>query len=244
MPVVKADFVIVGGGVIGLAVAYNLTRRFSGTKTIVLEKETQIATHQSGRNSGVIHSGIYYKPGSLKAINCRKGKDALEKFCRQHGVRYERCGKVIVATSASEFDRLEALYERGRQNAVECAIIDAEALRLLEPHVHGLRAIHVPETGIVDYKQVCWQLSALVTTAGNEVHTGERLSRAESTTTETVAIVGETEYRCRFLINCAGLYADRVARLCGVRPRAAVIPFRGEYYILRPKARRLCRNLI
>jgi L-2-hydroxyglutarate oxidase len=242
---VKSDFLIVGGGIVGLSLAYQLTLRHKGSKVIVLEKEPGVGTHQSGRNSGVIHSGIYYKPGSLKAVNCREGKAALEDFCRARGIPFETCGKVIVATSPAEVRRLEALLRRGRENGVNCAMITRRELRRLEPHAAGLQAIHVPETGIVDYKQVCRRLAELVLAGpDNEVRQGEKLVRVEAQGGECLAVTEGAEYRCTYLFNCAGLYSDRVARLCGVRPRAQIVPFRGEYYLLRPEARGYCRGLI
>jgi (S)-2-hydroxyglutarate dehydrogenase len=244
MGVVKADFLVVGGGIVGLAVAHRLGEQYRGSKTIVLEKEPHIATHQSGRNSGVIHAGIYYKPGSLKAVNCRRGKLALEAFCTANGIPFERCGKVIVASSVAEVGRLDALYERGKQNGVDCTMIDRDALHRLEPYVKGRQAIHVPETGIVDYKQVCRRLAELIVAAGNEVRIAQPVRQVAAHANECSAQAGDSEYRCTYLLNCAGLYADRVARLCGVQPRAQIVPFRGEYYLLRPEARHLCRGLV
>jgi L-2-hydroxyglutarate oxidase len=244
MAAVKTDFLVVGGGIVGLALAYRLGRNYPGSKVIVLEKERRVATHQSGRNSGVIHSGIYYKPGSLKAVTCRQGKEALQAFCREHAIPFELCGKVIVATTPTEVQRLEALYERGRRNSITCRRIDLKTLQRLEPHVTGLEALHVPETGIVDFKLVCRRLAELIMAAGNEVRLAQPLVRVAAHAGECVAAAGDTDYRCTYLFNCAGLYSDRVARLCGVRPRAQIIPFRGEYYVLKPEARYLCRGLV
>jgi L-2-hydroxyglutarate oxidase LhgO len=241
---VKADFLIVGGGLVGLALAHHLGRRFPGARAVVLEKEADLCTHQSGRNSGVIHSGIYYKPGSLKAVNCRKGKEALERFCRDNDIPFDRCGKIIVATGPAELPRLEALYERGKQNGVRCEVIGREKMHDREPHAAGIRAIHVPETGIVDYRRVCQRLGELIAAAGGTILTGQKVVRAGADGRESWAATADAEYRGRYLFNCAGLYSDRVARLCGVRPRAQIIPFRGEYYLLRPEARHLCRGLI
>ncbi|MCA9260597.1 MAG: FAD-dependent oxidoreductase, partial [Planctomycetales bacterium] len=163
------DLIIVGGGIVGLATAYRYQQRFPDHRIIVLEKEPHVAEHQTGRNSGVLHSGIYYKPGSLKAINCREGKRAMEEFCASEGIAYEICGKVIVATHEEELPRMQAIYERGQANDVQCELIGPERLRELEPHAAGIGAIHVPEAGIVDYRQVCERLAQRVTEAGGEV---------------------------------------------------------------------------
>jgi L-2-hydroxyglutarate oxidase len=204
----------------------------------VLEKEAAVAAHQSGRNSGVIHSGVYYKPGSLKARNCRAGKQALEEFCARYGVPFERCGKVIVATRPEELDRLEALYERARANGARCEMV--ARVTDIEPHAAGLRALHVPETGIVDYREVCRRLEGLIAAQGGAVRKGQRVWRCLPDRVQTQ----DAEYRCQVLVNCAGLYADTVARMCGIRPKVQIVPFRGEYYKLRPEATRLCRGLI
>src|ERR671923_2973390 len=172
----QADVAIIGGGIVGLATAYNLTQRFPERRVVVLEKEAQLAQHQTGHNSGVLHSGIYYRPGSLKAINCRAGKQAMEAFCADEGIDYEICGKVIVATSEAELPVLQGIYERGQANGVRCAIIEQAHLQELEPHAAGIRAIHVPESGIVDYKQVCQRLAQRI-----EERDGRILTRARVT---------------------------------------------------------------
>src|SRR4051812_48994083 len=158
----QADVAIIGGGIVGLATAYRLTQQFPGSPVVVLEKETELAGHQTGHNSGVLHSGIYYKPGSLKAINCRTGKQAMEAFCAAEGIDYEICGKVIVATSEAELPALQRIYERGQENGVRCALIEREHLKEIEPHAAGIKAMHVPEAGIVNYPQVCQRLAARI----------------------------------------------------------------------------------
>src|SRR5262245_46267831 len=172
---VSADLAIIGGGIVGLATAYRFTRAFPGQRVVVLEKETELAAHQTGRNSGVLHSGIYYKPGSLKASNCRAGKRLMEEFCRAEGVPFEICGKVIVAVNESELPALERIHERGVANGVRCERIGPEKLRELEPHVAGIAALHVPETGIVDYRAVCTRLAQLIREAGGSILTGARV---------------------------------------------------------------------
>jgi L-2-hydroxyglutarate oxidase len=242
----SVDVAIVGGGIVGLATAYNLVRAFPDRKLVVLEKEPRLAEHQTGHNSGVLHSGIYYRPGSLKALNCRAGKQAMQDFCTEHGIPFEICGKVIVATHPDELPRLQALFERGQANGVRCEVIGPERLRELEPHAtSGLRAIHVPETGIVDYRRVCAKLAELVTAAGNEVRCGARVTRFRDNGPGAVVLhTSAGIVRARCAVNCGGLYSDRLARLAGRDPGCRIVPFRGEYYELRPAARHYCRNLI
>lgn len=239
-----ADVAIVGGGIVGLATAYRFTERYPGRRVVVLEKEREVALHQTGRNSGVLHSGIYYKPGSLKAVNCREGKRAMEDFCAREGIAYELCGKVIVALDEAELPALERIYERGEANGVRCEVVGPERLRELEPHAAGIRAIHVPETGIVDYPEVCVRLVQRIREGGGEVVTGARVTGLRrigpAVTVETEA----GDFEVRYVVNCAGLHCDRVAKLSGQDPGAKIVPFRGEYFELEPEAWHLCRNLI
>jgi len=240
----EADVAIVGGGIVGLATAYQIGRRAPGTRVALLEKEERLGMHQTGHNSGVIHSGIYYKPGSLKAKNCRRGKALLEAFCREQGVAFDTCGKVVVALTPDEQPRLKAIAERAQANGVPCTLVGPERLRELEPHAAGVQALHVPETGIVDYGVVCERLAALIRTQQGTVSTATRVlgihDRGREITLETSA--GAT--RARVAINCAGLHSDRVLALTGEPRPARIVPFRGEYYELRPAARGLVRNLI
>lgn len=239
-----ADVAIVGGGIVGLATGYHLAKQFPQHRVIVLEKEAELAFHQTGRNSGVLHSGIYYKPGTLRATNCRTGKEALERFCQEEGVDFDVCGKVIVAVSEDEFPALERIFERGKANGVRCELIDQARLRELEPHTAGVRAIHVPEAGIVDYRQVCERLAQHIRAAGSEIlleaHVLKMHVGADDVTLETTA----GEVRAKYAINCAGLYSDRVTAMSGQKPEVKIIPFRGEYFELKPQAKHLCRNLI
>jgi L-2-hydroxyglutarate oxidase len=239
-----ADVLVVGGGIVGLASARALQIRLPGARVTVLEKEAALAAHQTGRNSGVIHSGIYYKPGSHKARNCREGKRLLEEFCAEEGIPFERCGKVIVATREDELPRLQALEERGRANGVRCRRVGPERLRELEPEAAGIAALHVPETGIVDYVEVCERLALRVERAGGRVLTGARVLRLEQAPPGVRARTTAGEFAARFAVNCAGLHNDRLARGSGARPAGRIVPFRGEYYELTPDAARLCRNLI
>jgi L-2-hydroxyglutarate oxidase len=238
------DVVVIGGGIVGLATLFRLQQRYPRLRTALLEKEPDVGRHQTGHNSGVLHSGIYYKPGSQKAINCRLGKQAMEAFCREHGIAYETCGKVIVATGEDELPLLERIHERGQQNGVNCQRIGPERLRELEPHATGLAAIHVPEAGIVDYGQVVRQLAHLTRGAGSELVMGARVTAIETHGPELVVRSTAGEWTTRYVINCAGLHSDRVTRLAGHEPQARIVPFRGEYYLLKPSAYRLCRTLI
>ena len=239
-----SDVLIVGGGIVGLATAYQLTRSYPHLRVQVVEKEQQLAQHQSGRNSGVLHSGIYYRPGSLKALTCRHGKSLMQAFCEREGVPFEICGKVIVATEQRELPTLQMLVERGQANGVQCEIIPGERLRELEPHVAGLRAIHVPEAGIVDFRRVCERLAERVREAGGEMVTGAKVFAVREGAEGVEVHTTQGDFAAHYFVNCAGLYSDEVARLSGVRPPARIVPFRGEYYLLSEEARGLCRNLV
>ncbi len=241
----KYDVTIVGAGIVGLSTAYKLSLAKPGWNILVLEKEEVVAAHQTGRNSGVIHSGIYYKPGSYRARNCVDGRLQLIDFCGKYGIACDICGKVIVAVTDEELPRLQAIYERGKQNGLsDITLIGQEQLHEIEPHVAGLRAIHVPYTGIVDFIGVCRKLKELL-----EERSGEILFRRKvrSIKNEPNGLRIETEnetYSSRFLINCAGLHSDRVARLAGYTPSTEIVPFRGEYYKLKSGAEHLVKTLI
>lgn len=238
------DLAVVGGGIVGLATAFRFAARFPGKRVVVLEKEPRVAEHQTGHNSGVLHSGIYYKPGSLKAINCRAGKRAMEEFCRDEGIAHDICGKVIVAVDDSDLPALHRIHERGVANGVNCTLIDKARLAELEPHAAGVKAIHVPEAGIVNYRQVCERLAEKVRVAGGDVLLGAKVTAVRHRSDEVVVVSTRGEVRAKQLVNCGGLHSDRVARLTGQDPGAQIVPFRGEYFELRPSAERLCRNLI
>jgi L-2-hydroxyglutarate oxidase LhgO len=240
----EVDVAIVGGGIVGLASAWRYALRFPGARVVVLEKEDQVARHQSGRNSGVIHSGIYYEPGSLKAKNCRRGKAMLEAFCREQGIAFETCGKVVVAVDAEELPRLATLQERARANGVACERIGPERLREIEPHAAGLAALHVPETGIVDYRAVGEKLSALILRDGGDVRTGARVVRLRTDGPRVVVETTTGDVAARCVVNCAGLHSDRVLEWGGGRRSVRIVPFRGEYYELTEATRSLCRHLI
>lgn len=240
----QTDLAVVGGGIVGLATAWQFQNAFPGSAVTVLEKEGEVAFHQTGRNSGVLHSGIYYRPGSLRALNCRIGKEAMERFCSEHGVPFDRCGKVIVAVDDSEVDRLQAIYERGQANNVACELISAERLREIEPHAAGVRAIHVPEAGIVDYKQVCEKLAELIRLRDGEVVFRARVTAMHRDGERMIVHSTAGDFAARQVVNCAGLHSDRVARLSGHRPEAKIVPFRGEYYELKPESEHLVKGLI
>ncbi len=239
-----SDFLVVGGGIVGLATAWQLAQRYPDARICLLEKEPQVALHQSGRNSGVLHSGIYYKPGSLKATTCRSGKLAMQEFCEAEGIRFEICGKIIVATDHDELPRLEAIYQRGLQNGINCQRIDAEQMRQIEPHVAGIEAIHVPEAGIVDYPHVCQRLSHKLIELGHQVALGQKVVGIEPGPQQVVVRTTQATYKTGFLITCAGLYSDRLVKLSGLKPPAQIVPFRGEYFELAAERRELCRHLI
>lgn len=238
------NVIIVGGGIVGLATAFRLTQRHPDISLTVLEKEPAIALHQSGRNSGVLHSGIYYKPGSLKAQNCRAGKQAMEDFCEQEGIAFEKCGKVIVAVDDSELEALEKIEQRGRANGVACERIEPPRLRELEPHAKGVAALHVPETGIVDYVQVCHRLADLIIANGGKVVTSAKVTSVARRRDELVFGSTIGEFTANYAINCAGLYCDRIATIAGALPEVRIIPFRGEYFELSDQAEGLVKNLI
>lgn len=239
-----ADVVIVGAGIVGLATALALQQEYPDKKVVVLEKEKRVAFHQSGRNSGVLHSGIYYKPGSLKALTCRAGKRAMEEFCEREAIPYEICGKVIVATTEAERDALKPLHKTGTANGVRCELIDRVRLRELEPHTAGIAALHVPETGIVDYAKVCERLAARLAEHGTRVLTSARLLKLNERTEQVSVETTAGRLATHFVVNCAGLQSDRVAAL-GQQPLIArIVPFRGEYFKLAPEAAHLCRSLV
>jgi L-2-hydroxyglutarate oxidase LhgO len=240
----STDVLIVGGGIVGLATAYHLARDFPGRSVTIVEKESQLAQHQTGHNSGVLHSGIYYKPGSLRAVNCRAGKAAMEQFCSAETIPYEICGKVIVAVSESELPALAKIYERGQANGVKCEMIDRDRLHELEPHAAGVRAIHVPEAGIVDFPAVCQRLAQRIREAGGQILCEARVRSIQQNHDAIVVETMAGEFEANYVVTCAGLQSDRVARLSGQQIDSKIIPFRGEYFELKPEAQHLCRTLI
>jgi L-2-hydroxyglutarate oxidase len=240
----RFDVAIVGGGIVGLATAMALTER-PGTSVVVLEAEDRLAAHQSGRNSGVIHSGLYYRPGSLKARTCAAGREAMYAFCDAHGVAHERCGKLVVATRAAELPALAELERRGRANGLTgLRRLAAGEIREHEPHAAGIAGLLVAETGIADFPGVTRAYARIVAERDGEVWLGARVTAVVGEPGGLVLETPRGRVRARFLVNCAGLRSDRVARLCGVRPDVRIVPFRGDYYELVPGRRQLVRNLI
>jgi L-2-hydroxyglutarate oxidase len=238
------DVAVLGGGIVGMATALALTsdHRLS---LAVLEAEDRLAAHQSGHNSGVIHSGLYYRPGSLKARNCVAGREAMFHFCQEHGIPHERCGKVVVATRESELPALEELERRGQANGLRgLTRLGPQGIRDHEPCITGVAGLLVPETGIADYSEVVRVMADLVRAAGGEVRTGARVLACRREAGGFVLATAGGDVSCRHLINCTGLQSDRVARLCGALPGVQIVPFRGEYYELAPARRHLVRNLV
>jgi L-2-hydroxyglutarate oxidase LhgO len=241
----RCDVLIVGGGIVGLAVALEITRRSPTLRLLLLEKEDGVGRHQSGHNSGVIHSGVYYKPGSLKARLCVEGAQAMIEFCREHGLPHQVCGKVIVATHEEEFPRLEELRRRGEANGLTgLRLIAADELRAIEPHASGLRALVVPSTGITDYAAVCEKYAELIRAHGGTILTSTAVTGLKNFPNEVVVETKGQAFSARYLINCAGLFSDRIARMAGGRPDVMIVPFRGEYYEFIPNRSSLVRGLI
>ncbi len=240
----RYDVVVVGGGIVGVATARALlaARRL---RLLVAEAERRLAAHQTGNNSGVVHSGLYYRPGSAKARTCVEGRRALERYCQERGVPWERCGKVVVATGPEQLPALDDLERRGRANGLEgIRRLDADGIRAHEPHVRGIAGLHVPETGIADYVRLTQELAEDVRAGGGEVQTSAQVIGIARRPDGLVVTTTEGEVTCRFLVACAGLECDRVARLAGVVPGVRIVPFRGEYYDLEEHSRHLVRNLV
>jgi L-2-hydroxyglutarate oxidase len=238
------DCAVIGGGIVGLSVAWEILENRPSTRIAILEKEDSLARHQTGRNSGVIHSGIYYKPGSLKASLCRAGRRRLVEFCAKHGIRHEVCGKVIVAISNSELPRLNNLYERGLANGLNVRQLVSDEVQGFEPHVRCEAGIFVPETGIVDFVGVCQKLRELIESHGGELRLGTKVNGIKTRESENVLETTKGDISTRLIVNCGGLHSDRLALLAGAKPDARIIPFRGEYYELKPARRFLVKNLI
>lgn len=239
------DVAIIGAGIVGLAVALELTRVHPGLSVVVLEKESAVAQHQTGRNSGVIHSGLYYKPGSLKARLCVEGAAAMVRFCQEHDVPYDVCGKVIVATSERELPALDELLRRGRTNGVPgLRELNPDEIREIEPNAAGIRGIHVPGTGITDFRAVAQKYADLVRSTGAQVRTSSGVHRIVRVAEEIVLETASGAIHARFVVNCAGLHSDRIASMAGAALGLRIVPFRGEYYELTPDKRSLIRGLI
>ncbi len=249
MPVVatsgRVDVAVIGGGIVGLATARELLQRRPDLKVTILEKEAEVASHQTGHNSGVLHAGLYYTPGSLKARLTREGKAAMEQFATEHGIEFETCGKVVVALDESELDRFEALRERAEANGIPgLEVLGPDGLRAIEPHALGIRALWSPGTGVIDYRRVALAMAGDVRAAGGDLQSGRPVTAMERRADEVVLSTPTGEVVARRVIACAGLHADRVARMGGEEPTEHIIPFRGDYYTLTPDARHLVKSLL
>jgi L-2-hydroxyglutarate oxidase len=238
------DIAVIGGGIVGLSTALAVKERFPDYSLAVIEKESEVAAHQTGRNSGVIHSGIYYKPGSQKARLCVEGARLMYAFCSENNVPFDRCGKLVVATTEQELPRLQTLYERGTANGIEgLEIIGPDRAREIEPCVRAVQALYSPNTGITDYRQVARAMADRISGAGDAILLSSRVLKISNIPGDPHVETTRGDVRCRFLINCAGLYSDRIARMTGPPPTSMIVPFRGEYYTLAPGNGKV-RNLI
>jgi L-2-hydroxyglutarate oxidase len=236
---------VIGAGLVGLAVSRALTKQFEGITILMLEKEHQVATHQSGRNSGVVHSGLYYRPGTLKARLCVEGRDQIHQICDAYGIPLNRSGKLVVATDPSDLEALDELERRGLANGLtKMERIGPVGISDVEPHATGIEALHVPETSVVDFPAIARHIAARLAESGTVIETQRRVTAIELRDGGVTVHSGESRYTARVLINCAGLHSDRVARLAGLAPKTHIIPFRGEYYRLRASSEHLVRGLI
>lgn len=239
------DVIVIGGGIVGLATAWQIKQQSPNLTITILEKESGPAHHQTGNNSGVIHSGLYYKPGSLKATNCIKGYDLMLDFCRTEGVDFDLCGKVVVATDDNEIPYLETLYARGEQNGLtNLQWLTPEEIKEHEPYVTGVKGIYVPQTGIIDYKQVCKKLEAKLLEAGVSIFYNEKVSKINHKTASSELVTANNSYQGKLIVNCTGLYSDKVSKMTPLKPDLKIVPFRGEYYQLKESSKHLVKNLI
>ncbi|MFH6604967.1 L-2-hydroxyglutarate oxidase [Maribacter algicola] len=239
------DVTVIGAGIVGLAVGYNLIKERPGISLAIVEKESEVAMHQTGRNSGVIHSGIYYKPGSKKAINCKLGYDLMVDFCIKEGIKHDICGKVIVATNKKEELKLQNIYARGKENGLDgLKLLQKEELTEIEPNVSGIKGIWVPQAGIVDYSSVAKRLYNILLEYNVDFLLGKKVNDIKTSITGYKIQCDDTEINTSHLVNCAGLYSDKIAKMNGVDLEAKIIPFRGEYYLLKKEKSYLVKNLI
>lgn len=239
------DFTVVGAGIVGLSTAYKLSLTYPDSNILVIEKEPRVAAHQTGHNSGVIHSGIYYKPGSYKAKNCIDGRHQLVEFCKENDIAHDVCGKVIVASNDSEVTKLGEIFERGKENKIEdIRLIDQPELNDIEPWVKGVKAIHVPCAGIVDFAGVCHALAEKLSQSGNTLLFNESVNGVFHTNGYLSVETSKKRIKTKYLVNCAGLHSDRIARASGVQSPIKIVPFRGEYYDLTPEAAHKVKGLI
>lgn len=238
------EFIVIGAGIIGMSTAWQLQRAFPGCSVIVLEKEDRPACHQTGRNSGVIHAGVYYTPGSLKATFCKEGNRATKSFCNDYGIRYEECGKLLVATNELELERMAALATRCADNEIPIEILSAQQLKLHEPNITGVGAILVPSTGIVSYAGITAKMADLVVQGGGEVRYRSTVVAVDEQPDTVTVQTGDGSFTGRYLVACAGLMADRIVEMIGIRPDFKIIPFRGEYFLLGAEHDQIVNHLI
>lgn len=238
------DCIIIGGGIIGLSTAYHINTSYPEKKVLLLEKEDEIAKHQTGHNSGVIHSGIYYKPGSYKARFAKNGADSMIRFCKENNIKFNQCGKLIVATSLDEFDKLGELYLRGIENGLDVQLLNSEEALAIEPHINAIAAIKVNSTGIVDYSEVCNVLRQKFIDLGGTINFNQEVREIVEKKEEVIINTGNDKFITKFYINCAGLYSDKIAKISGVKTDFQIVPFRGEYFKLKEQKEYLVKSLI
>ena len=238
------DYIIIGGGIVGVSTAWQLQQRYPNKKVLLLEKENEFATHQTGHNSGVIHAGVYYEPGSLKAKFCREGVDATINFCKQHNIPFNQCGKLLVATNAVEVKRMEALYQRCQKNNIEVELLDKQQLKIEEPNITGLGAILVKSTGIVDYQLITRKMAQEFQSLGGEYRLNTKVTQLKETEEEISVSTSQGEFSSRYLITCSGLMADRVVKMLDIKVDFQIVPFRGEYYQLPANKNAIVNHLI
>ncbi len=239
------DYIIIGGGIVGSATAYSILKKKPGSKLILIEKGNALSQHQTGNNSGVIHSGLYYKPGSLKAKNCTTGREMMYRFCEEHEIYHEKCGKIVVATSKEEIPRLNSIEERGRANGLtEIKRLSAEEIKEYEPHSAGIEGLFVPHTGIVYFTKVVEKLGELITRMGGDIRLNCEFRELKERGNNLHVLTTQGEITANYLVNCGGLHSDVIAKKCGIDPEIKIIPFRGEYYKLAPEKEYLVKNLI
>ncbi len=238
------DYIVIGAGIIGVSTAWQLQRAFPGSSILVLEKESRPACHQTGRNSGVIHAGVYYTPGSLKARFCKEGNIATKQFCSDYGIRFEQCGKLLVATNEQELGRMAALVSRCAENEIAVEELSARQLKEMEPNISGVGALLVPSTGIVSYREITQKMSELVAQGGGEVRYNSRVEAIQEQPDEITVATSTGSFTGRYLVACAGVMADRIVQMLGIQPEFKIIPFRGDYFLLGEKHNRIVNHLI
>jgi len=238
------DFIIIGGGIVGMSTAMQLLQQQPGKKLLVLEKESQVANHQTGHNSGVIHAGVYYTPGSLKAKFCLEGNKATKAFCNENNIPYDECGKLLVATNELEMERMKALWERTEANGIERHWLSAEELKEREPNITGIGGIFVPSSGIVSYRRVTEVMADKVREMGGEIQFNCEVTTLKESDSEVTVFTSRGSFTSRYMISCSGLMADRVVKMLGIKPKFKICPFRGEYYLLKPEHNQVVNHLI